>query len=238
MSTIVIAGAMAVVATALVLVLVVVPWHARSQLADEGASRDEVFSATTERRRVVVEAAAAALLLIGAIVGFREFQATKQRQDSERFAQAVELLGSSDATTAIGAVYGLEGVARSDGSYYPIVDDTLSALIRSRAPYSREAAERRGADEPVDPVVQAAITVLGRVPDRSDRELDLSRSDLRYVDFHSGDFRNAAFVESNLFEVEARGADFRGADFTSAAVGTELCDARLGDNEGLPAEGC
>ncbi|MFY1695990.1 MULTISPECIES: pentapeptide repeat-containing protein [unclassified Solwaraspora] len=86
--------------------------------------------------------------------------------------------------------------------------------------------------------MQAAIRVLGRVPYREDRRLDLSRSNLRGIDLLGGDFRNTSFDESNLFQINASGADLRGASFNGAVSGRELCDARLGDNRGLPADDC
>jgi Pentapeptide repeats (8 copies) len=243
LSVIVFIGILAAVLGATAVVIFVIPRHTRRQLegkaaaegeAGRGATAYEEFSAITELRRVFVEAVVAFLLLIGAIVAFNEYRTTKERQDSERFAQIVELLGSPDITIKIGAVYGLEGVARSDKSYYPIADDTLSALIRSRVPYGERTTTPKPSGERVDPVVQAAIRVLGRVPHRPDRNLDLSRSDLHGIDFLGGDFRDTSFAKSNLHKTKTDGADFRGADFTNAAVATELCPARLGDNPGLP----
>ncbi|MFY1632603.1 pentapeptide repeat-containing protein [Solwaraspora sp. WMMB335] len=237
----IIASVAGVVAVALLLVAVV-PWYTRRRLHGADDKAYEQFTATTELRRVVVETMVAVLLLIGAVTAISEYRATKSRQDSERFAQVIELLGSSDVPTQIGAVYGMEGVARSDAAYYPIVDDTLSAMIRTRVPYGESAPGTAPtgdpADTPVDPVVQAAIRVLGRVPHRSDRRLDLSRSNLRGVDLLGGDFRNASFDDSNLYEVTASGADLRGASFHGAVSGRELCVARLGDNPGLPTGGC
>lgn len=194
----------------------------------------ERFTATTELRRLVVEAVAAALLLVGSWVAISEYQTTKAREDSERFAQAIEMLGEDEQTVRIGAVYALEGVARSDGHYYPVMDDMLTAMIRAKYPYDSAAGTTTPPAASSDPVVQAAVRVLGRAPERPGRRLDLRRADLRNVDFLGGDFREANFTDSNLSGVNARDADFRQADFTGAAVGRGLCGARLERNPGLP----
>ncbi|GAA1312020.1 pentapeptide repeat-containing protein [Saccharothrix xinjiangensis] len=234
MSTVAIGALVVIVVGALAVVLA--PRYSRRRLRDRAnppASAHEEFTATTELRRLVVEATAAVLLLVGSWVALSEYQTTKERQDSERFAQAIELLGGEDATVRIGAVYSLESVARSDDLYYPVMDDMLTAMIRSKFPYGGSTAARPpGAF--ADPVVQAAVRVLGRAPDRSGRKLDLSRSDLHHVDFLGGDFRGALFVDSNLAGATGADANFEGADFTGAAVGRALCRARLGDNPGLP----
>ncbi|MFD7659063.1 pentapeptide repeat-containing protein [Actinosynnema sp. NPDC059797] len=202
---------------------------------DAAPTAQERFTATTELRRLVVEAVAAALLLVGSWVAISEYQTTKAREDSERFAQAIEMLGEDEQTVRIGAVYALEGVARSDGHYYPVMDDMLTAMIRAKYPY--DSAAGTSTTPPAassDPVVQAAVRVLGRAPERPGRRLDLSRADLRNVDFLGGDFREADFTDSNLSGVNARDADFRQADFTGTAVGRGLCGARLERNPGLP----
>ncbi|MFY1695984.1 MULTISPECIES: hypothetical protein [unclassified Solwaraspora] len=108
--SVVVTSVIGVVAVALILVAVI-PWYTQQRLRGADDKAYERFTAATELRRVVVEATVAVLLLVGAVTAINEYRATKARQDSERFAQVIELLGSPDAPTQIGAVYGMEGVA-------------------------------------------------------------------------------------------------------------------------------
>jgi hypothetical protein len=134
----------------------------------------------------------AGLLGVGALLTFwlnsrvyritaRTFELTEQGHITERYTKAIEQLGDQELAVRLGGIYALEQLARHfPEREHPTVVGVLSALVRegSRRQSARpdeEAAERTHPAAPEGDVeqprpatdVQAALTVLGRLPQRS-----------------------------------------------------------------------
>jgi uncharacterized protein YjbI with pentapeptide repeats len=163
-------------------------------------------------------------------------------QITERFAHAIELLGSSSMDVRIGTVYILEGVARDSADDHPVVMEVLCSFVRRRT-HEREH-DRRGDDasaniQPPPPDVEAALTVIARRNHTRDRTsinlegailagahlegahlwgADLRFTDLREAHLHNADLRNASFFKADLRYAYLHHADVRHADLRWAMM--------------------
>ena len=63
----------------------------------------------------------------------RTYELTEQGQVTDRYAKAIELLGSDKLDVRIGGVYALERVARDSARDHPTVMEVLSAFIREHS---------------------------------------------------------------------------------------------------------
>ena len=145
-----------------------------------------------------------------------------QAQVSDRLAKNVEQLGSSQLTTTLGGIYGLERLMRDSPADQRTVIDVLAA-------YVRDASKRRPKTSPTpappSTELQAALTVLGRQSKDNYYywQPDLSRVDLSRVDLSGADLGDANLRDANL-----RGADLRDTDLFGADLfGADLRDVDL-----------
>lgn len=197
------------------------------------------------------------LVAVGAVIGLyfalRNAQAASRNSEAavqnavvandrlvtERFAKAIELLGSDKLEVRLGGVYGLERLAKDsrerDSS---TILEVLCAYVREHAPWP--APEPRGqalgadaeANGPARPAtdVQAALTALGR-RQRMDGEpaLDLRITDLRGADLVGADLRGALLFFAHLEGAYLwGGAHLEGAHMEGACLdGARLMDVYL-----------
>jgi hypothetical protein len=107
-----------------------------------------------------------------------ELRLTRESQLTERFTRAVEQLGSDALDVRLGGIYSLERIAKDSDRDHPTVVEALSAFIRENSrryiqrPEPDAAAQRIKVEPGTD--IQAAVAVLGRLPQRP----DVSRGDL------------------------------------------------------------
>ncbi|MGD9529055.1 pentapeptide repeat-containing protein [Pseudonocardia sp.] len=174
----------------------------------------------------------------------RTYRLAQQGQLTDRYTKAVEQLGDDKLDIRLGGIYALERIAVDSTRDHPTIVEVLSAYVREHtAPvqrmrpatqpsYGGEVAARAGAASrrrrprtahpPISPQhvklgsdVQAALTVLGRLPGRP----GVTRADL------SGANLTGAWLEgANL-----TGALLLGANLTGAAlIEANLTEAQLG----------
>lgn len=191
------------------------------------------ITAETEVRRSVVEVSTVLLLLVGFYFTFNEvrftgeqlavsreeLRVTEETQLGERFAAAVEQLGSDDPTVQTAGIYTMQTIARSDPARFRLVlEQTLAAFLRTRA----ACDPARGAPclprvRGAAPAIQTAVTVIGSATEdeRAGVVLDLSRVNLTHIDLR-GNFVDVVLTDSNMSFANVAGADLRGADMTRA----------------------
>ncbi len=163
----------------------------------------------------------------------RTFGLAQQGQVTDRYAKAIEELGSSNLAVRVGGVYALERIARDSARDHPTIVAVLAAFIREQ---SIEQRPSRGAESgqvahKTGPDVLAAATVIARRDHSHDREpLDLSGADLR-----GAKLPNAALAGADLSKAVLSGANLSAADLTGANLkgarldGADLRHARLDD---------
>ena len=158
----------------------------------------------------------------------KELSITEDRQTGERYARAVELLGSDKANVRLGGVYALEKLAKSEEHHGSCLK-TLSAYFRdgvaawrkeegakaSQPPEASKKTEEDAKPKPKDLPIDllAAFTVALQVRDKTEERVDFSGVDLHEV---------------RLKRCSLQGADLQGADLHGADLGyADLQDADL-----------
>jgi uncharacterized protein YjbI with pentapeptide repeats len=198
-----------------------------------------------DARTVLLQALGGMLLLTGVGIGLSQVQAdrrlSRERQLTEQFTSAIELLAHEALDARLGGIFALERIARDSPRDRLTVSEVLSAYVRGRSPLTTEDSARPHTEPLLEsetdirqlpplrsrlPDVQTALTVLGRLP--SAGVLDLSNLDLRRVDLRGANLEGAIFTGSNLsaanlVNANLDGALLRGVDLTEA----NLSGARL-----------
>ncbi|MGO1025752.1 pentapeptide repeat-containing protein [Streptomyces rubiginosohelvolus] len=169
---------------------------------------------------------------------------TRESQYTDLYVDAIKLLAAKDSTDGsglterLGGIYALERVMRDSRKDHPMVVQVLAAFVRQHAP--RASLEVEGDLMPEDVTnpsddVQAALTVLGRRPDRGGEEgvIDLSYTDLSRANLADGRFDRVNFSGTQLYGAQLAGTKMRGAllggaELTAAQLpGTDLRGADL-----------
>jgi hypothetical protein len=234
--------------------------YPKELVAAAGAATDVATRVELENtaRTTVTQALGTAfqsLVAVGAVIGLyfalRNAQAASRNSEAavrnavvandrlvtERFAKAIELLGSDKLEVRLGGVYGLERLAKDsrerDSS---TILEVLCAYVREHAPgpVRDQRGQASGGDAEATPHpatdVQAALTALGR-RQRIDGEpaMDLRITDLRGADLVGADLRGALLFFAHLEGAYLwGGAHLEGAHMEGACLdGAKLMDVYL-----------
>jgi len=156
--------------------------------------------------------AGAGLLATGGVLfTVRKFVLSRDGQVTDRYAKAIEQLGSEKLDVRIGGIHALERVARDSPADHPAVMEMLAAFIREHSHEQRPPPDPggRARERSLRPDVHAAITVVGRrLTERDIGPVDLARADLT-----GADLGGARLAGANL-----DGVDLTGADLTEAVL--------------------
>ena len=186
-------------------------------------SPEASVSARATNRDTIVKALGGAFLLAGLFFTWQQQQTTneslqvdRQRQESERFTDAVGMLSATNATldARLGGIYTLAQLAKDSASgIRPYVVQVISA-------YVREHARSAGSSTPVPlrpsvpPDIQAAVSALGENPWGG--AYDLTDADLSGADLRGVSLVNSVLVGADLSWADLSGADLSGADLSRA----------------------
>ncbi|MGC4886674.1 pentapeptide repeat-containing protein [Micromonospora sp. DT227] len=170
----------------------------------------------------------------------------RQGQIADRFARAVDQLGSEEINVRFGAIYSLERLMRESPGDRDTIIQVLCGFVRQKTRKPSGGLPPAPSMPPVPRIpvmatdIQAALTVLGRrdSPEDTGYLIDLSGTDLRRADLHDLDFNHADFSSASLVSARLSGARFEGAKFAGADAswsvgqsvsfrGADLDDARL-----------
>ena len=176
-------------------------------------------------------------------------KADRERRITESFAKAVELLGSNNLETRLGAIYTLERISKekqSEHDYYWPIMETLTAYVRERAPRQATAEQPKDATEQTSAQIrpatdiQAVLTVLGRRDETAceqdqaaGRRLDLAKTNLRGAYLGEAQLKGAEMSGAHLEDAYLEGARLEGAYLGEACLqgatldGAHLKGARL-----------
>ena len=197
--------------------------------ADRLALEHQLLQAENGARATLALIVAAAGLLLGSAIISRRYEISRELKTHERFAQALEQLGSErrdgSARTEVrlGGIYALERLAiESDREYWPVIE-VLTAYVRENAAW--KPTEGSAGSGPLRPPadVQAVMAVLGRrKPPRG------VAPERRLLDLRETDLRGANLSGSRLAGVILQGAHLEQVDATRAELArTNLRDAHL-----------
>ncbi|MFD7342202.1 pentapeptide repeat-containing protein [Streptomyces violascens] len=179
----------------------------------------------------------------------RQLELTLEAQLTDYYIKAVSLLAHTDRTERLGGIYALERIMRDSAKDHDTVVQLLAAYIREYAKRDRSRAQVIGSKpNPPSDDIRAALTVLGRRPERAaESEIDLSNTDLPCVNLHHARLPRTLFVGCNLDGAELTGANLAGSSFYRASLrhiqannvnlrGTQLSEADMRDADALGAD--
>jgi Pentapeptide repeats (8 copies) len=210
-----------------------------------GTDNEAKLKAITDTRTALL----AGLIGVGALLTFwlnsrvyritaQTLQVTEQGQITERYTKAIEQLGSDKLDVRLGGIYALERIAVDSKRDHPTVVEVLSAFVREHSRrhgtpppkqgMAEEVAEKPDAtatDATPRPAtdVQAALSVLGRLP----QQPDVSRGDLSGAQLAGAQLLGANLSGAGLYGANLSGAELSEADLSDA----ELSEADLSDAE-------
>lgn len=193
-------------------------------------------------RSTLLQGLAGFAVLVGASFTWRQLQVNRQGQVTDRYTKAIEQLGHAGVEVRVGAIYALERIARDSATDRLTIVEVLTTFLRLYAPLSPGTDKRarpsvpeakldaaRSTEQQVPmrdraPHIQAAITVLGRMPGARETQprglsrIDLSRSDLGHTDLAGWDLHYSDLSQSFLIGADLRRADLTGVWFVRAVL--------------------
>ena len=211
-----------------------------------------IVTAENNARVTLAQIFAGGFLLLGLYFTWRNLSITEEGKLTDRFSNAVELLGNKTLSVRLGGIYALERIARDSQKDHWTVMEVLTGFVRENA---RRGSEPEGSMTLFLPAeirtdVQAVLTVIGRRK-WIDRErhappgqamkpgegLDLSRTNLRnaslsgnfaFANLSGSDLNGANLRDANLTNARLDRADIRGARLMGCnLIGTQLIEANL-----------
>ncbi|MEV4773078.1 pentapeptide repeat-containing protein [Micromonospora humida] len=219
----------------LVLLLGPIAWWATPAKHLQGKDKADVRNAT---RQTLLAAVGGLVVLTGAAFTARTFYLTRRGQFTDRYTKAIGQLASDRLTERLGGIYALEHLMVESDQDHNTVVEVLAAFIRENAPLESAASKVIGpvgstevTAAPKDRAqrprtdVQAALTVLGRRPDRPEsNRVNLRRTDLTGADLSGARLQGATMTRARLQGAFLAKAQLQGAFL----VGAELPGAYLG----------
>jgi hypothetical protein len=97
------------------------------------ASPDARLQAASGFRTALVAGLAGLAALGSLAMATRTYRLTQQRQITERYAKAIEQLGSDKLDVRLGGIYALERIATDSERDHPTVVEVLSAFVREHS---------------------------------------------------------------------------------------------------------
>ncbi|WP_250124930.1 pentapeptide repeat-containing protein [Chroococcidiopsis sp. CCMEE 29] len=164
----------------------------------------------------LVQALGGAFFVVTAYFTYRNVRATEanvsaaeEKQVTERFSKAIELLGSEKLEVRLGGIYALERIAKDSPKDHWTIMEILSSFVREKSPLqSPKNVQQEPPKITVD--VQAALTVLGRrdsSKDPNQQKLDLSLANLSGANLSGASLRKANLLNTDLREANLARAD-------------------------------
>ncbi|HST92310.1 MAG TPA: pentapeptide repeat-containing protein [Brevundimonas sp.] len=195
----------------------------------DGVAPKDRSAALNATRQMLLAGSAGALAIGGLAFTARTFFLSRRGQMADRYGKAMSQLASDQMLERIGGIYALERLMIESNQNHDTVVEALAAYVREHAQLRRDEAQAAASDghfagpKPRTDV-QAAVTVLGRRPNRTERNaLDLSGTDLSGADLRAARLAGATLDRSRLQRVNLSGGDLTGASLMAA----DLTDALL-----------
>lgn len=181
----------------------------------------------------------------------KEQQLTSERLVTDRFAKAIEQLGSKEINVRIGAIYSLERIAKDSPKDHGTIMEVLMAFARNKSPLPKDWKHDSEQKLPrVTADVQSALTVIRRrevMKDPKAEFLDLSSTNLSHANLYAANLKGANLSGANLYRADFYGVRFNDANLYRAklfAVNLSLTNfdnaniggAELGGAHGMTTE--
>ncbi|GAA3541721.1 pentapeptide repeat-containing protein [Amycolatopsis ultiminotia] len=196
----------------------------------KGKEKADAVNAT---RQTLLAAAGGTFALIG--IGFtaRTYYLSRRGQFTDRYTKAIDQLASEKTTERLGGIYALEHLMTESERDHTTVVEVLAAFIREQThtgqgmfpqpEHIHQGPQPAYRTLAID--VQAALTALGRRPQRPERNpVNLSSADLCGADLANLRLDRADLWGTKLRDSIMHNVQLRGANLSYA----QLQDSRLG----------
>lgn len=149
-------------------------------------------------------------------VAQENLRVTEEGKLTERFSNAVELLGSEKLDVRLGGIYALERIARDSQKDHWTVMEVLTAFVRQNSPYVRSKEDLSDkAEIKLREDIQAIMTVIGR---RKWSETEPTYIDLQKVDLTGCVLRGANLSKARLSRANLNRVYWKGVDLSKARL--------------------
>ena len=205
-------------------------WSLSAQLWDL-LGNEERATFVLELVKIGVSLLFTVALILGGLAIFWNIKLTQERLMTERFSEAVKLLGTDRLEIRLGGIYALERLARESPENHWLIMEVLTAFVQQSSLLTLAKGQRKISGD-----FQAALTVVGRrayAHDPEEQFLNLSNArlegaDLQHVYLAGADLKSVHLTAADLQGANLEGADLRGAHLERADLRlTCLRDARL-----------
>ena len=216
----------------------------------------DLISAENNARATLALIIGGGVLLFGLYFTWRNLKLVEEGKLTERFSNAVELLGNDNLDVRLGGIYALERIARDSRKDHWTVMEVLTAFVRehskataaleSKSEWKQQGQDGKGSEQPLvareskclRADIQAIMTVLGRrtwvdQEEELGQHLDLRGTFLENLvlfaaRLSSVDLSGAQLSGANLQAVDLRRANLFNADLSRSALqGADLREANL-----------
>ncbi|MBD2462301.1 pentapeptide repeat-containing protein [Oscillatoria sp. FACHB-1407] len=220
------------------------------QTSDLGLSGKDQADVENAYRQTWLQAIGGLFFLVTAYLSWKNLQISEDKQITERFSKAVEMLGNSLIEVRLGGIYVLARIARDSPEDHWTVMEVLTAFIREKAGVqmlkSEDEADYSQRFASVTTDIQAALNVIGEREisnDPKEKHLDLNGAKLTGANLSNtnltganlsntnlsfANLSNTIFNKANLTGVKLNNTDLTGAVLTEANLSyTDLSNAVL-----------
>ena len=235
-----------------VLTIILLIWKVPQWQAEGIKDNKERPTFENAARGTFVQTVSGLFFFITAYFSWRNLVATEDKQVTERFAKAIELLCNTSIHVRLGAIYALERIAEDSDKDYWQVMEILTAYVRELSPYppreqkadntpfwaSALSIHQKNNQPTVKDIpaittdIQAVLTVIGRrtksYKHGEENRLDLSKSNLAGANLREADLSGVNLIEAYLSGANLREANLREAYLSGANLyGANLYGANL-----------
>ena len=175
---------------------------------EETKRRADLVNANRDNILKVIQTLAGLGFFATAYLAWQNYQLTEDKNVTDRFSKAVEMLANEKLEVRLGGIYLLERIAKDSKEDHPIVMEILVAFIRNKI-----QSEEYGEPEHLSEDVQSILTVIGRRKAEYDQQpLSLYKLHLKNANLYKANLVNADLSRTNLQHAYLRRADLSGAD--------------------------
>lgn len=186
---------------------------------EETKRRADLVNANRDNILKVIQTLAGLGFFATAYLAWQNYQLTEDKNVTDRFSKAVEMLANEKLEIRLGGIYLLERIAKDSKEDHPIAMEILVAFIRNKI-----QSEDYGEPEYPTEDIQSVLTVLGRRKAEYDQQplflkkLHLKRAHLYKANLVNADLQEANLQHSYLERANLSGAELEGAEFTLAIM--------------------
>jgi uncharacterized protein YjbI with pentapeptide repeats len=200
-----------------------IPQRNIPSLVDEDIKRRaDLVNSNRENVLKIIQTLAGLGFFGTAYLTWHNYQLTEDKNVTDRFTKAVEMLADEKLEMRLGGIYSLERIAKDSKEDHLVVMEVLTAFIREKT-----TSQEYGKPDKPTADIQSALTVIGRRnTDNDSQRLNLSgchlqgailnRANLQEAELIHANLHKAILEQANLQKAHLNNANLQGADLNGA----------------------